>query len=148
MSDSSWTDQIAAERMRVDQRFEDRVQASSFSRQQWGLVMTAVEFEIDDPEDPETATLGADTSKLSSVMSEVEQVDQRGGAVGAGGGSSSSSGGLLSSLSSALGIGGGGANSELLAEAEDLTEEYASQLQDRLEDRNRWQSVCAQAAQE
>jgi hypothetical protein len=148
MSDSSWTDQIAAERMRVDQRFEEKVQASSFSRQQWGLVMTAVEFEIDGPEDPETATLRADTSSLSSVMSEVEKADQRGGAMGASGGGSSNSGGLLSSLSSALGIGGGGADSELLAEAEDLTQDYARQLQNRLEDRKRWQSVCAQAAEE
>lgn len=144
MTEDNWTDRIAAERMRVDRQFEDRVASSSFSRQQWGLVMTAVEFDIENPEDPEQATLRADTSKLSSVMSQVEDIGKRGGGMGGGGGhsSSGSSGGLFSAVTSALGLGGGG-NSQLEAEAEDLTAEYAKQLQKQLEDRDRWETVCA-----
>jgi len=51
MSDD-WTDRIAGERMAVDKQFADRVEGSSFSNQQWGLVMTAVEFEIEEPASP------------------------------------------------------------------------------------------------
>lgn len=150
MAENSWTDRIAAERMRVDQHFEDRVTGSSFSRQQWGLVMTAVEFEIENPEDPEQARLIADTSKLSSVMSQVEEVGNRGGGMGGApsSGGSSGGGGILSSVTSALGLGGGGGggNDALTQEATELAEEYASKLQERLEDRGRWEAICEQAS--
>ncbi|MFB6189036.1 MAG: DUF5799 family protein [Halapricum sp.] len=149
MSDNNWTDMIAGERMQVDQEFEDRLTASSFSRQQWGLVMTAVEFEIENPDDPASARLYADTSKLSSVMSRIEQLGEQGGSMGGlspepstGG----SGGGLLSKLTSALSLGGGGGGGKLQAEAEELAEEYAEELQNRLKNRGRWKTICAQAA--
>lgn len=145
MADNNWTDLIAAERMSVDQRFEDRVEGSSFSRQQWGLVMTAVEFDIEGADDPSTARIMADTSKLSSVMSEVENLDSQGGGMAPGGGDDS--GGLLGGLTDALPFGGGGGGGdELTREAEELTQAYADELQDHLEERGRWESICEQAA--
>ena len=150
MSDNSWQDMLAAERMQVDREFEDQVQSSSFTRQQWGLVMTAVEFDIENPADPDTARLIADTSKLPSVMPQIKQMEQSGGGMGAAAGSSggNSGGGLLSKLASVLPGGGGSSGGKRQHEAESLAEEYAENLQKRLKKRDRWQSVCEQAAQQ
>jgi hypothetical protein len=150
MSDNDWTDMLAAERMRVDRKFEDQLEASSFSRQQWGLVMTAVEFRIDGPEEPENATLRADTSKLSSVMSEIKNLGERGGGMGSPSGGvaagSGDGGGFLSKITGLFSGGGGGG--ALQNEAEELAAEYAEKLQAHLEKRGRWQSICEQAAEE
>ncbi|MFB6222391.1 MAG: DUF5799 family protein [Haloarcula sp.] len=147
MSDSDWTDRIAGERMAVDQLFNEQVKASSFSSQQWGLVMTAVEFEIENPGDPDAARIVADTSKLSSVMPEMERVANQGPMGGAGGdGPSSSSGGILSGVKNALGLGGeSGGNDQQEEEAAQLAQVYADKLQEKLESNGRWQSVCEQA---
>ena len=149
MSDSDWTDMLAAERMRVDRKFEDQLEASSFSRQQWGLVMTAVEFDIDGPQDPDTATLRADTSKLSSVMSEIKNLDKRGGGMSSpsGGVGSGSGGGILGKIAGLFG-GGGGGGGALQNEAEELAGEYTEKLQAHLEKRGRWETICEQAAGE
>jgi hypothetical protein len=143
MTDSDWTDRIAGARMTVDQQFTDRVEASSFSNQQWGLVMTAVEFELDGPEDPDSARIVADTSKLGSIMPELDKVENQspmGGPAGRDGG-----GGLLSGVKSMLGLGGDG-DDERAAEAEKLAQEYADALQSELESTGRWEGVCEQAA--
>ncbi|QCC52785.1 DUF5799 family protein [Halapricum salinum] len=153
MSDSDWTDMLAAERMRVDRKFEDQLEASSFSRQQWGLVMTAADFEIDGPENPKEATLRADTSKLSSVMSEIKNLDKRGGGMaspsggGRAGGSGSGGGGILGKIAGLFG-GGGGGGGALQHEAEELAAEYTEKLQSHLEKRGRWETICEQAAGE
>jgi aryl-alcohol dehydrogenase-like predicted oxidoreductase len=54
MSDK-WTDMLAGARMQVDQQFQSRLERSEFTNQEWGLVMTAVEFEIQNADDPENA---------------------------------------------------------------------------------------------
>lgn len=137
MSDGSWTERIAAERMQTDREFTDRVAASPLSSQQWGLVMTAVEFDIDGPEDPETAELVVDASKLTSVMDEIRRIDDRQPGTAA---TSDDGGGLLDSVKSALGV--GETDDELRETAEDLADEYATELQARLEERGRWAEVC------
>lgn len=148
MSDD-WTGRIAGERMTVDRQFSDRIEASSFSNQQWGLVMTAVEFDIEGPDEPETATLVADTSKLSSIMPELDTVGQGGPMGGAPGGSdsrdSSGGGGFLSGVKAALGFSGGGGD-DRTEEAEQLAQTYADELQQELEANGRWESVCEQAS--
>jgi len=151
MTDSDWTGRIAGERMAVDQQFTDRVEASSFSNQQWGLVMTAIEFEIDGPDDPESARIVADTSKLGSIMPELEKVGNQApmgapGDSGRGGGKSGSGGGLLSGVKSMLGMDGGDGADAQTDEAEQLAQAYADELQSELEDKGRWESVCEQAA--
>ncbi|ELY96565.1 hypothetical protein C482_15603 [Natrialba chahannaoensis JCM 10990] len=141
--------------MTVDQEFSSRVASSQFSNQQWSLIMTATEFEIEDADEPEQAQLVADTSKLEQIIPELENVDAgmgaMGGAGGAGGGRSGSggSGGLVDSIKGALGMGGSGNDHEEQREAaEQLTQEYADELQTHLESSGRWESVREAAAAE
>jgi hypothetical protein len=146
MSDD-WTSAIAAERMKLDNEFNDRIAASSFSNQQWNLVMTALEFEIDGAEDPETAQIVPNTSSIPTIMPELDRIAQQGPMGGGGGGSSGSSGGsLLGGVKDALGLGGSGKD-ERLEEAEDLAEQYAELLQEKLEAGGRWNGVCQRAQQ-
>ncbi|MDZ5812580.1 DUF5799 family protein [Halorubrum sp. AD140] len=145
---SEWTDAIVGERMTVDNQFTDRVAASRFSSQEWGLIMTAAEFEIEDADDPEAARIVADTSSLPAIMPELEnvrsQVAAMGGAPSQGSGGGGSGGGLLDSIKGALGLGGSdadGPSDEELDAAERLVQEYADELQAHLEDKGRWEQV-------
>ena len=142
MSDD-WTGRIAGERMTVDKQFADRVEASGFSNQQWGLVMTAVEFDIEGPDDPETATLVADTSKLPSIMPELDKVS-KGGPMGGGPGGESGGGGFLDGVKAALGL-SGDSDDDRTEEARQLAQAYAEELQAELEANGRWATVCEQA---
>ncbi|RXK49075.1 DUF5799 family protein [Halorientalis pallida] len=150
-----WTDRIVGDRMTVDQQFTDRVESSPFSRQQWGLVMTAIEFEIENPTDDEAARLVADTTALPSVIPELDSVDEHpmAGPGGPGGPGSRGGGGdgVLGGIKDALGLGGGsdddGLDEERLATAERLADEYASELQTHLEETGRWSTVRAAAAE-
>lgn len=147
---SDWQDRIVGVRMTVDRKFNDRVEASSFSRQQWGLVMTATEFEIENPEDADTARIVANTEKLPSVLPEMDRIEEQMGAMGAGGGGrSGGGGGLLGGIKDALGLGGGGSShDERAADARELTQAYADELQRELEDMGRWDEVRRIAAGE
>jgi hypothetical protein len=142
----SWQELIAGARMTVDQEFSSRVRDSEFSRQQWGLVMTAVEFDIESPDDPEQARLVADTSKVEHVLPELDNLQGQMGPGGAAGGRSG--GGLLDSLKSVLGGGGGGNDEERLAAADALAQEYATELQAHLESSGRWDEVRTAAGEE
>ena len=104
---SEWTDAIVGERMTVDNQFNERVTASRFSSQEWGLIMTATEFEIEHSDDPEAARLVADTSNLPAIMPELENVRSQVAAMGGGGGDAGGSdGGIVGSILGALGLGG------------------------------------------
>ncbi|WP_336037535.1 DUF5799 family protein [Halobacterium yunchengense] len=147
---TDWTDQIVGARMTVDQEFAERVRGSSLSNSQWGLVMTAVEFDLVDAGDPERARIVADTSKLEHVLPEMQNVDSQ--MAGMGGGapdrSGGSSGGVMGSIKDALGLGGGGGDGgdELADEARQLADEYAEALQSHLESAGRWDEVRRTAA--
>ncbi|ELZ04322.1 DUF5799 family protein [Natrialba aegyptia] len=149
MSNTSWTDRIVGERMAVDQEFSSQIASSRFSNQQWSLIMTATEFEIEHPDDPDRAQIVADTDKLEQIIPELENVQSGMGAMagaggsGAGGSGGSGSGGLVDSIKGALGMGGGGANdhAEKREAAERLTQTYADELQSHLESKGRWESV-------
>ncbi|MFC7154808.1 DUF5799 family protein [Halomarina halobia] len=152
---TDWTDRIVGARMATDRAFEERIEASEFTRQQWGLIMTATEFEIEHPEDPERARLVGNTESLPAVVPELERMANRGpmGAGGAGAGSSSGGGGgggLFGSIKSALGLGGGGGDSfdeEKVRRADALVAEYAERLQAFLEDRGRWDEIREAASE-
>ncbi|AUX09579.1 hypothetical protein AArcSl_1954 [Halalkaliarchaeum desulfuricum] len=147
---SDWTDAIVGERMAVDREFNDRVQSSEFSSQEWGLIMTATELEIEHADDPERARIVANTEKLPSIMPELDNIQDQMAAMGGGaGGGSGGSGGLFDGIKSALGLGGGtgGVDEERLKAAEQLTQEYADELQALLEEKGRWEQVRI-AAQE
>jgi hypothetical protein len=144
MSDA-WTDSITGARMQVDRQFEQRVRDSEFSNQQWGLIMTAVEFRIDDPETPAEARLVADTEKVEHIIPELENIPQGMGAQpGRGGGSED---GLFDRLRGLLGGGSDdGVDQETLDAANELAGEYATELQQFLEQQDRWAEVCGRAA--
>lgn len=137
-----WTATIAAERMKVDNQFADRLEASSFSRQQWGLVMTAMSFDIQNPSNPGEARLVPDTSSVPAIMPELDRIERQ-GPMGGGSRSSGSGGGLLDSVKGALGFGDG--TDERLDEATELAEEYCDRLQQALESNGRWEDVCRRA---
>jgi hypothetical protein len=145
----NWTDMIVGDRMAVDNEFNTQVEASEFSRQEWGLIMTAVEWEIEEP-GTDRARLVADTGNLSAVLPEMDRIaEQQRGMAGGGQGDGSGGGGLLGSLKDALGFGGGSKQSdaERLRAAERLANAYAKELQQHLESRGKWEDVCAAAAE-
>ena len=134
---SHWTDQIAGDRMAVDREFGDRVRESEFTSQEWGLVMAAVEFEIEAADDPDRARVVADTAQVPQIMPELETVRSQ---TGPGGVPGDDSGGVVDSIKGALGLDDG--NDEHRREdAERLAQEYAEALQDRLEERGKWERV-------
>ncbi|MXR41630.1 hypothetical protein GRX01_09810 [Halobaculum sp. WSA2] len=144
---SDWTDAIVGERMTVDREFNDRVRQSEFSNQEWGLIMTAVEFEIEDADDPESARVVADTSKLPQIMPELDNISQQMGAMAGGGSDGGSSNGafgeIVSDIKDAIlgGGGGGGVDDQKLEAAERLTQEYADELQRHLESKGKFDQV-------
>jgi len=142
---SDWTDAIVGDRMTVDQEFAGRVASSQFSTQEWGLIMTATELDIEHADDPDRARIVADTSKVEGIMPELESLDQgmpMGGGGGGGGRSNGSGvGGLVGSLKTALGLADDGVDDGRLAAAERLTREYAAELQSHLESRGKWEQV-------
>ena len=140
---ADWTDSIVGDRMTVDREFNDRITNSEFSSQEWGLIMTAIEFDIEHPGDPERARIVADTEKLPQIMPELEnvrsQMSQMGGAPGEGGGSG---GGIVDSLKGALGLSGSdGPDQDRIDAAERLTQAYAVELQTHLESKDKWEQV-------
>lgn len=144
---ANWTDSIVGDRMTVDREFNDRVQASRFSGQEWGLIMTATEFEIENADDEEQARIVADTEKLPQIMPELKNIRSQMGAMGGAPNESNSGGsgdGLFGSLKRAFGLGSGGGaggSDEELEAAERLTQEYADALQQHLESKGKWQQV-------
>ena len=147
---NDWQDHLAGARMRVDQQFEQRVRDSRFSSQEWGLVMTAVEFEVQSAGDPDSARLVADTDKLQAVIPELGKIqEEMGGAPRPAGGSSG--GGLFGRLRQYLGgltsdPSPEGTSDEQLEAARALADDYAVELQAHLEEQGRWADVCSLAA--
>ncbi|WP_128475757.1 DUF5799 family protein [Halorussus pelagicus] len=149
MTERAWQDLIVGDRMAVDQEFAQQVTDSQFSRQEWGLIMTAVEFEIENPGDDDRARLVADSSKVEQVMPELDNIrDQMNSVAGGGGGGGGTGGGVFDSVKDALGLGGDdGVDQERLEAADRLTQEYASELQERLEAQGKWKRVREAAAE-
>jgi hypothetical protein len=154
-----WTNRVVGERMAVDQEFNNRVRGSEFSSQEWSLIMSATQFTIDDPEDPEAATVVVDreATNLEAIMPELENIQEQMGALGGAGGGQSdvggSSGSLFDGVKSALGLGGGGGSggddyAERAESARQLAGEYGGELQSQLESKGRWAEICAVAAAE
>lgn len=149
---ADWTDQIVGARMSVDQEFSRRVTNSAFSNQEWGLIMTATEFEIEHADDPDQARIVANTSKIDQVLPELDKMSERMNQMGGGGGPSGgggSDGGFLDSVKNAFGLGGSGGgddHAEKKQAAEELTQEYADELQAHLEGKGRWEEIRTIAA--
>jgi hypothetical protein len=143
---ADWTDSIVGDRMAVDREFTDQVENSEFSSQEWGLIMTATELDIEHADDPERARIVADTEKLPQIMPELENIQSQMAQMGGAGGDQSggSSGGVVDQIKGALGLGNGtsgGSDQERIAAAERLTQAYADALQSYLESKNKWEQV-------
>jgi hypothetical protein len=150
---AAWTDQLAGARMQVDQQFAERVRNSQFSNQEWGLIMTAVEWEIRNVEDPEAAELVADTSNVADIIPELDKIQQQmGGGGNPMGGGGEDSGGLGDRVrqffDTLTGNGSGSSDTERQNAAEALVQEYARELQAFLEKRERWEDIRQTAAEE
>jgi len=147
---TAWTDQFVGDRMAVDREFTERVAASEFSSQEWGTIMTAVEFDIENPDAPAEARVVGDTSKIDQVLPAIEEMrgeaafggvpDDSGRDRGTGGS------GLFGSIKSSLGFGGDEETEHRLEAAEALVEEYARQFQEHLEAQGKWEQACSIAA--
>lgn len=147
---SDWQDMIVGDRMTVDEEFSARIDNSRFTRQEWGLIMTATSFEVENPGDETGAELVADTSELPTMIPELDKVAQM-GPMGQPQDRGNSGGGLLDSLLGALGLGDGGddgVDDEKLEAAESLAAAYAEELQAHLEAEGRWGEIRAAAAAE
>lgn len=148
---ADWNDHIVGDRMTVDQEFSSRVQESRFSSQQWGLIMTATSFEIENPGES-NARIVANGDHLPDIMPEVEKIENQ--MPGPGGpedsDDSGGSGGFIAEIKDTLGLGGGGGGVDeaKLSAARSLTQEYANELQRHLEERGKWERVQEVAAGE
>jgi hypothetical protein len=148
---NDWTDSLAGARMQVDQQFEHRVEASEFTSQEWGLIMTAVEFDIHEPGDPERAELYADTENLPEIVPELERIQREMGGSptaveeGHGSGITGRIRQMVDSLTADRDTSG---DSERLAKAETLVQDYAEDLQTYLEKRGRWDELRQAASEE
>jgi hypothetical protein len=131
---SNWTDSIAGDRMAVDRKFSERVSQSDFTSQEWGLIMTATDLEIEHADDADRARIVANTDQLANVMPELENVRKQ----IPGAGKPKQSGSLVDSIKGRFGLGGGGSDRRL-EEAEKLTQAYADQLQEHLESKGKWE---------
>lgn len=136
---NSWEELIVADRMAADREFQERVRASSLSNQAWGLVMMAIEFEIEQPEQPDQAHIAVNSEQLGSVLPAMKEVDEQ-----LPHGESSSDSGLLDSVRDLFGS--GRSDDDRRDEAEQLAREYAQLLRRQLEENGKWEQVCAHAA--
>jgi hypothetical protein len=149
---NEWTDQLAGARMQVDQRYQETLDASSFSNQEWGLVMTAIDWDIENPETPDEAELVADTSKLSEIIPELESIQQEMGGsqrpVEEGPDTSGFLGRIKRYIDDLTANGSSESSEKRYNDAVELVEGYTMELQSYLEERGRWADVCAAAASE
>lgn len=143
-----WTTMMSRERMAVDGRFSRELADSRFSRSEWGIVMTVVHFEIENPESPTEARLTADTSSVPAVLPELEKVRSQPmvGGPGGGSGGGGSGGGLLKTVKSFFGI-GGRKDAETLEAADELVDKYCREVQSELVETGRWEAICAAASE-
>ncbi|MFD1646158.1 DUF5799 family protein [Haloarchaeobius litoreus] len=152
--DNRWTDQVVGERMTVDKEFTQDVLNSEFTNQEWDLIMSAVEFEIENPDSPEEARIVANTEKVATIVPELDDINAQmqamGGAPGGGSRNRGNGGGIVDSVKSALGMGGGDGDGdpdqERIEAASELAARYGEELQEHLESKGRWAEICAVAA--
>lgn len=150
--EDDWTDRLAGARMRVDQQFQDKLVESEFTSQEWGLIMTAVEFEVEYADDPEKARLRANKEKLEEIIPELQNIQKEMGGsprpVESAPTGESTLGRIKQYLHQLRPETPAQNDSERLSEARVMTDEYAHDLQKFLEKRDRWDEIRQAAAED
>lgn len=145
-----WTDMMAGARMQVDQQFQHRLERSEFTNQEWGLVMTAVEFEVLDANDPENAHLAADREQIRQIIPELDTIQREMGGAARPVENNPDGSGIFGQLKQYLGFlsedTSDEPDEERLAAAKVLVDEYTEELETYLRERGRWEEVCETAA--
>jgi len=149
---NDWADRLAGARMQVDQQFQETLESSEFTNQEWGLVMTAVEFDMEHADDPDRAQLVADKEKLAEIIPELDKIQQEMGGAARPKDSGPSGDGIfgrfrqyLDNLTSER---SSTPDHERMAAAKVLVDEYTQELQAHLEKTDRWEDIRQAAAAE
>ncbi len=137
---ADWYSRAVHERVTVDSAFNKHLRSKPITHHQWGLLMTAIEFDIVNPDEPERARIVPDLSKIDSVLPQVKEAEDAANAP------TPDSAGVVERVKRAVG----------LAEPEDpyvrvarsLASQYATELQEELEKQERWEETCEWAAKE
>jgi len=147
-----WTDMLAGARMQVDQQFQERLEQSDFTNQEWGLVMTAVEFEVLNADDPEEAQLVADREQIRQIIPELDSIQREMGGAARPVESNPDGSGMFGRIKQYLGFlsddTSDETNQERLATAKVLVDEYTEQLEAYLRERGRWEEIRQAAAEQ
>jgi hypothetical protein len=149
-----WTDKLARARIQVDKEFHEAIERSQFTEQEWGLVMTAVEWRVANPTDPDHAKLVAETDNVEDILPQLTRIrrDVQTAAAGPDAarqrslaeGFSGWINGFVEMLSRAV---SGGSTDSRVEAADALAAEYAERVQDYLERRGRWDDIRQAAAE-
>lgn len=146
-----WSDRLAGARMRVDQQFQDKLDDSEFTGQEWGLIMTAIDFEVEYADDPERARLIADKENLPEIVPELESIQREMGGSPRPVESAPTGDGMFGRLKQYLhhlrSDSPDESDQERLAAAKVLVDEYAHDLQTYLEKHGRWEDIREAAAE-
>ncbi|MFC7135216.1 MULTISPECIES: DUF5799 family protein [Salinibaculum] len=148
----NWTDRLAGARMQVDQQFQSTLEGSEFTNQEWGLIMTAVEFEVKDADDPDGAHLVADREKIRQIIPELDNIQREMGGAARPVESAPDGSGLFGRLRQYLGFlsddSSDTPDQERLAAAKVLVDEYTEQLEAYLREQGRWEEIRQAAAEQ
>ncbi|MFB6311567.1 MAG: DUF5799 family protein [Salinirussus sp.] len=150
---ADWTDKLARARITVDKEFYEDIERSQFTEQEWGLIMTAVEWRVHNASDPQTARLVADTSKVKDILPQLREIRTRVEEAQRGvqrprtlaDGFTGWINGFVEMLGNVL---SDEARDARLDDAEQLANKYALRVQEHLEDKGRWEEVRLAAAEE
>lgn len=142
MSERSWKNLIMDDRMTIDQEFAPRIQASPLSQQQWELILVAAEFKVEHPENPEEASIVADTSGFPQITPHLDQLPDWTGQ----GETTSGVRGFLDTIRGLVDFRREeDIKEETLREGESLAQDYADALESHLRERGKWEKVCEEA---
>ncbi len=140
---------LVGHRLAVDQEFAERLRESEFSSMEWDLIMSTVSFELEDPGDPETATIVPNVEDLPAAISAIEDLPDTGhgshGNPERGGDAS----GMVDRLTSRLGFDrteGSSSPDDRRQAATALVTEYAEVLQIHLKQQRAWTELCDRLA--
>jgi len=137
---ADWYSRAAHERVQVDQTFNARLRDKPVTAHQWGLLMTAIEFDIVNPEEPERARIVPDVSKVDSVLEQVKEAEDASNAP------APDSPGVVERVKRTLGL--SDPEDPYKRAARSLASQYATELQEELEEQGRWEESCQRAAKE